>query len=33
MPLKMAGRAIRMIIPSGLDMKTAIVVFVRSVHW
>jgi hypothetical protein len=33
MPLKMAGRAIRMIIPSRLDMNTAIVVFVSATHW
>jgi hypothetical protein len=32
MPLKIAGRAIRMIIPSRLDMNTAIVVFVSATH-
>jgi hypothetical protein len=32
MPLKIAGRAIRMIEPSRLDMNTAIVVFVSATH-
>jgi hypothetical protein len=31
--LKIAGRAIKMIIPSRLDMNTAIVVFVSATHW
>jgi hypothetical protein len=32
MPLKIAGKAIRTIDPSWLDMNTAIVVFVSATH-
>jgi hypothetical protein len=32
MPLKIAGKAIRMTDPSRLDMNTAIVVFISATH-